>query len=320
MSNRQQIEREQVRSAAAKRKRKRRKRRYTLYYIMLFLFMVIVGCVLSVTVFFNIQNIEVEGSEIYAAEEIIAAGEVQTGDNLFRISTAHIEDAIRDKLVYVDAVQVSRSFPEGLRITVTDAVPFASVSDGTGTYTVLSAGGRVLEAGQASPAEGTVEFQGITMENPGLGTFISEEKQPEYFSLVKVYQSCLDAGIEQVNRVVYNHAADVRIFCQNRIRIDIGSINELEYKFTFAQWAITERIGDHEMVVIDATTAKETGQITYRTVDNLEESASNAPPDNSDGGSQNSDESGSSEPSDSSPEESGGEETGESSDNDIDAM
>ena len=52
-------------AVAAKRKR-RRKKNYALYYIILFIFIVVAGIVLSLTVFFNIDAIQVEGNSRYS--------------------------------------------------------------------------------------------------------------------------------------------------------------------------------------------------------------------------------------------------------------
>ena len=68
------------------RRKKKRKRNYTLYYILLFFFLTVAGIVLSLTVFFNIRNIEVTGSAIYGVEDVEPLLGVQKGDNLLRIS------------------------------------------------------------------------------------------------------------------------------------------------------------------------------------------------------------------------------------------
>ncbi len=263
--------REQAKTASAKRKRRRRKRSYILYYLMLFLFIAIVGCVLSVTVFFNIQVIQVEGSTRYSAQEVAQAGEVSEGDNLFRINTGRISSLIRNQLVYVDSVEVVRNFPDALTIQVTEATPYASILNESGSYTVLSAGGRVLEAESAQKVEHTIEVTGIVLGEYKQGDFIADDQNENYNALVQIYKNCVELGLDQVTKLEFHSQVDIRVFYGDRIRIDLGSINELNYKLTFAKEIISNRLGQGEKGIIDA---KQLGTIYFRPSENLEDSSS----------------------------------------------
>lgn len=264
------LQREQAKTAAARRKKRRRKRSYFLYYLMLFLFIAIVGCVLSVTVFFNIQTIHVEGSTKYNADEVIQAGEVAQGDNLFRINTGKIASLIRNKLVYVDSVKVIRDFPDALSVQITEAAPYASIQNESGTYTVLSAGGRVLETASPQKAENTIEVTGITLQKYEQGDFISDEQNENYAALVQIYQNCTELGLNQITRLEFRSQIDIRVFYGDRIRIDLGSISDLNYKLTFAREIITNRLGEEEKGVIDA---KQSGTIYFRPTEDLLDSS-----------------------------------------------
>ena len=61
-----------------------RRRNMSLYYGLVLFIVLIMFAVLSVTVFFNVENIIVNGSSIYTAEEIVAASGIQGGDNMIR--------------------------------------------------------------------------------------------------------------------------------------------------------------------------------------------------------------------------------------------
>lgn len=263
--------REEAKTASARRKRRRRKRSYILYYLMLFLFIAIVGCVLSVTVFFNIQTVQVEGSTRYSAQEVAEAGEVAEGDNLFRINTGRISSLIRNKLVYVDSVEVIRNFPDALTIQITEATPYASILNESGNYTVLSAGGRVLEAESAQKAENTIEVTGIVLEQYQQGDFIADEQNENYNALVQIYKNCVELGLDQVTKLEFNSQVDIRVYYGDRIRIDLGSISELNYKLTFAKELIANRLGQEEKGIIDA---KQSGTLYFRPSDQLEDSSS----------------------------------------------
>ena len=127
-----------------RRRRRRHKRNYTLYYIILFFFLSATGIVLSLTVFFNIETITVQGSEVYAASDVLPLLGVETGDNLLRINTGAMEDALLESLPQADRVTIDRNFPSGLTVTIADGEPSAQLFY-DGSYYVVSQSGRILQ-------------------------------------------------------------------------------------------------------------------------------------------------------------------------------
>ena len=71
----------------------------------------LVGVVIVLTMFFNINEITVTGDTIYAPDEIINASEVNVGDNLIFVSKKKINNNITETLPYVGAVKVKRHLP-----------------------------------------------------------------------------------------------------------------------------------------------------------------------------------------------------------------
>ena len=103
-----------------KKKKRRRRRRAVTFYALLLALVVVVAAVLSMTVFFNIENIEVEGCYKYTAQQIIEAGVVMEGQNLIRLDKGKIADGITSGLPYVLEVEINRRLPSTLVITVTE--------------------------------------------------------------------------------------------------------------------------------------------------------------------------------------------------------
>lgn len=260
-------ERERLQRSVTAGHRRRRKKRYTLYYIILFLFVVIAGIVLSLTVFFNIDTITVEGSGRYGSDEIIAASGLHTGDNLFRINTGRAERQIVDALVFVDRVQISRSFPNSIVITVTDAQPVMSFSNG-GSYSTVSEAGRILETGLAQPAENTFVVNGVEIPENTVGTFLSVGSGEGMDILNEINAAAESVGLDNITRVDINSVVDIRVFLDNRFRVDLGNISDLEYKLTFAKELAGTRLGENETGIIDV---QKTGTAYFRPASNLED-------------------------------------------------
>ena len=76
---------------------------------------VVTGIVLSLTVFFNIENIEVRGSlEIYTKQEVSNASGLRKGDNIFRFSAYNTKNKIMRELPYISEVIIKRYLPSSM--------------------------------------------------------------------------------------------------------------------------------------------------------------------------------------------------------------
>ncbi|MEG2597152.1 MAG: hypothetical protein RR977_01895, partial [Oscillospiraceae bacterium] len=67
-------------SQTHRRRRKKKKRNFTLYYIILAVFLVIAGVTLSMTMFFNIETIQVSGSHLYTLADVTEFLDAKPGD------------------------------------------------------------------------------------------------------------------------------------------------------------------------------------------------------------------------------------------------
>ena len=130
------------REARLKRERQqKRKRRFTT--CMLALAAIVIGVVLSLTVFFKISTIEVTGTSQYSKETILNVCGVDTGDNLFLVKKTRVADKIGRALPFTGEITVKRSFPNKIVIQVTDSVPSAAVAYEDG-YALLNQDQKVL--------------------------------------------------------------------------------------------------------------------------------------------------------------------------------
>lgn len=288
-------ERQRAQQAVTTKRKRRRKKNYTLYYIILFLFIVIAGIILSLTVFFNIEEIAVEGSSRYTAEEIQKQSGIQAGDNLFRISTGQASEQIIAGFGYIDAVEITRSFPNKLVITVTEAKPVMSFLSG-GSYYLVSAAGRILDSGMAEPAENTFVVNGVDLSGYRNGQFIATDSGQEMETLQTINLVCSEMAFEGISRVDINSVVDIRLYIGDRIRIDVGSITDLDYKLTFAKEVMDERLEPTDKGVIDV---KQSGTAYFRPMEDISAAGSQSgasQPDDPSGGDP---QSGSGDPSDS---------------------
>lgn len=101
-----------------KRRKKRRLKKGAIFFFLLF-FLLIIFVALSLTVFFPVGAIRVQGESIYAEEQVIAASKIQKGDNMFLQMFNGSQSRIITALPYVHSVSYRYVLPDTLVISVT---------------------------------------------------------------------------------------------------------------------------------------------------------------------------------------------------------
>ena len=281
-------EREYAQSYAQTRKRKKYKRNYRLFYILLLLFTIAIGIILSLTVFFKVNNINIDGITRYEHDEIIHAAKISDNENLFMINSDNIKNIIMDELVYCDAVKIDKKFPSSLYITINESDVVFSVKDGK-SYIYLSENGRILEIGQAKKSKGSILIKGINIDNPKQGKFISESKElseiinsseedkPEanihkniisdnnlnenmmdnwyskekFIAVNQILETANDVKLKEIRAIDISRVTDIKLNYQNRFDLNIGSIDDITYKLERMKYLLTSgEIREEEKGVI----------------------------------------------------------------------
>ena len=112
------------------RRRRHRRGRFSLLFYVLAAVAALAALTLGVTVFFQLEKVEVEGNSRYTAEEVVAASGLEIGDNLFRMNKNKISSSIREKLPYIEGVTPVRQLPNTIVIVVQEWGAAARVASG----------------------------------------------------------------------------------------------------------------------------------------------------------------------------------------------
>jgi len=244
--------REQIAKTQRKR-RKKRKRNYTLYYIILALFLVIAGVTLSMTVFFNIESIKVEGSSVYTLDDVNSVIDVETGDNLLRLNTKAMSKTLLEEFEKADKIEVKRAFPTTLLIRIEDGEPTTQLySDGV--YYVLSKTGRVLEHAKQSMPNVPI-IVGPDAEGASLGSYVSlmlENEERDWINIL--FKEIEKSGLVDISAIDITNTISLKIYYQNRFQINLGSLSELDTKLAMVYEVFAGgNIGVEESGIIDIT-------------------------------------------------------------------
>ncbi|MDD6808221.1 MAG: FtsQ-type POTRA domain-containing protein [Oscillospiraceae bacterium] len=134
---------EELRREHRVERQRQQKRRRTIFYFTLCVIVLAIGIALSLTVFFNVKKVVVEGNSMYSDSEIISASGVTSGENMFLMDKDAVRTNITEKLPFVGKVELSNKFPDKLVITVTDTSIKCAVEYNS-EYVLIDEDGKVL--------------------------------------------------------------------------------------------------------------------------------------------------------------------------------
>ena len=105
----------EIQSQTSSKRRRRRNRFRPLYGLLVAILVIGVGVSLSMTVFFNIEQIVVAGdaNQPYQKNDVVKASGVHTGDNMMRLNRETVKENILSRLIFVDSVSTRRTSPTG---------------------------------------------------------------------------------------------------------------------------------------------------------------------------------------------------------------
>ncbi len=205
------------------RRRKLRKRRLVAFFIVFIILLLCVGATLSFTVFFPIDNIYVNGSKIYSAEEILAECEITKGDNLFAVSRAKTENILKKKLPYIESIAFERKLPGSLKLTVKDAVEFAGYKTDD-VYYIVSSEDWVLEKSLEQPENLLIiTANGVVCK---VGTKI-EFKDITQREIVTELTSALKQENINVTQIDISNTLEIKLNVEGRLEVNLGTQNNI---------------------------------------------------------------------------------------------
>ncbi|MGN1481438.1 cell division protein FtsQ/DivIB [Porcipelethomonas sp.] len=240
-------------------KRTRRRRRHISLYVFLVVILVLgIGVLLSVTLFFNINHINVNGNVDYSNEDIIKVSGVGIGDNMVRLDAGKAEQNILSSMVFIEEAEINKRYPDTLEIKVTKCVAAANIQCENG-FLLVSKKGKILEKVESAQND-LITISGFEPVDETLGNYIAsadEQKTEIYFEIVNAVENNENSKIRSVDM---NDKYDIKVNYDNRINFEMGSANDAKYKLNLADTVLKD-LGDDKkgtMVMIGSN------QISFR--------------------------------------------------------
>lgn len=223
-------------STNEKRRRQNKKRRLknsvrkTLITIGLLLALLAVGVVLSLTVFFKIETVNVSGSGMYSTDEILAYCTIDTGDNLFLINKDKCAENLEQKLPYIYDVDIKRELPSTLSVNITEAAPAYAVKNDDESYTLLDDRFKVLDNASTEKSDSIIEIQNTAIISNENGFVIGFENEESANGLNQLSDIIKKLNITEATAISSDGKSNNYIVYENRITLKLGDFENIENK------------------------------------------------------------------------------------------
>lgn len=204
---------------------------------------------LSSTVLFSIKDISVQGDEVYEPGFIIEQSGTKLGHNLFLLDAKQVGEKLENELPNVDEVTVTKKFPGKVIINVKQAVKAVDV-EVDGKFVSISCKGKVLEVSDVHD-DNLILLQGVELESFEVGDIVAFADKSVG---TKVFDIIAQMGKNNLNKVTginFNSGYNLIVSYDNRVEIDFGFYENMDYKIRTAAEIINNKLGAKEAGVLD---------------------------------------------------------------------
>lgn len=210
--------------------------------------------------FFNIKKINIKGNSNLTREKILHTSSINSGENIFRISTKEAEENI-SKLPYTKFVNIKRNLPKEIDIEIVerkDKVLIRNIS----TYYVIDDEGYILKQIDTNKGGLPVVF-GLETDKIDIGDNLFTNLEFEEFEDFIIEGENLEI-LSMMDRIEVDSEEDVNILINDSIDVAFGPLDDVKYKLTLLSEILSHskdneitinqifmNRGEHPIIVVD---------------------------------------------------------------------
>lgn len=206
----------------------------------IFAAVLVVGAILSLTVLFKTEKIDIEGDIYYEQDQIVAFSNVALQQNIFIAAWNSTPEEIVKNLTYVEDAQIGFAIPDTVTIKITNAVPTYVMKKGS-EYLIISSKGRVLDTAFQND-DNLIELICGDTEGVQKGDYLKFEDDSVPQILDTVAKILVENGVDKVRGFDITNLSGIIINYDNRININIGLPEDIDYKIKTAFTIINEKL------------------------------------------------------------------------------
>lgn len=228
--------------------------------LILFLTLV-VGFIVSVTVFFRVDSVQVEGDTRYSESEVVDSSGIGIGENLFLCRGDNINDNIRKNLPYIASVNVEHQFPNRILLTLSETLGCAYVQCENG-FALIDKDEKVLDILDAEP-QNVAQIVGVKVADvkPGEGIVFADDNIKGLISKIFIG---MEKYLNDITEINLSDSHVLTVVFQNRIKILFGSSVGLDYKLKTVVSILDGKISKDTSGTLDVSLVNENGRSYFK--------------------------------------------------------
>lgn len=220
-----------------------------LAYVTIFCVISAVCMLLSSAILFKIKEIVVQGDEVCEPQILIEKSGIKSGDNLFFANTEAASAKLEEKIPEVDTVTMTKKFPNRLIIDVKKATKVFCIEFDK-QYICISGKGKVLEISDERD-ENLILLKGIGLESFEVGKKVGYTDKSVEKKLSEFAEKMNLNGLSKMSEINFNDGFSFLVNYDNRIKINFGFYENMDYKIRTAAEIINNKLGAAEAGTLD---------------------------------------------------------------------
>ncbi|MBR0423372.1 MAG: FtsQ-type POTRA domain-containing protein [Clostridia bacterium] len=239
------------------------KRSMILFCVVAVLIGLGIGFKIALDSIFFVRNITVTGNSHYDDSEIISTSGIKMGNNLLFVNSKKSESEIYDKFAYVEKAEINKKLPGSIEIKITTGSPYYFMEH-ENEYLIISKLDKLLEKTVEIPPE-LIQIKGVEFEilKNGSVKYKDPKAKESIFKIVDAFKS---RELNFLNEIEASNLNDIKVMYDHRIKILIGSEEDLNYKLLTAKEIIMNKISASEKGTLNLKTLKKENR-SYFTAD-----------------------------------------------------
>lgn len=197
---------------------------------------------LGVSIFFQVDTVEVTGAQKYSALSVAEASRIREGDSLLFFGRGQAARRIKDQLPYVGTVRFEIRLPGTVNIVIEEKTVAYALQATDGSWWKMTADGVIVEKVEDEDHIGAT-VTGVILKDPAVGQkAVADESAQDNVTTTEAnrLQAAVDI-LEQleawelfsdVTGVDVGDLFALRLYCGSDYRVELGNGQELEEKIS----------------------------------------------------------------------------------------
>ncbi len=218
---------------------KRKKRQHLAITTLFAAVVCLIFAVACIALFFNVENIKIEGNNFYDSETILKSSGIQLKQNLYAIDKAEIENSIIMECPYIKSVRIKRNIPTALTLVIEEETA-VYYFEYLGEYFALSDDLRVIECTD-DVSDILIRYTDIIKINTQqINYAVAGSKlvfqNDSYFTYAhEMLKTMLGSDIgDKITLIDFSDKFNIFVMYEDRFQIEFGNSEDLDLKIRIA--------------------------------------------------------------------------------------